>query len=145
LQSIWQLSATVFPRAAMCGVSLRALSEEWTRGKHDAENGVESDGATWYRSATAARARYRATLRAEARAAAGSREATDKLAVLAASLSEEEPTTFAQDHDVRSRSLFLDTQDYSPETQDAIKVAQLALHDAFSLWVQEDTERRAVA
>ena len=136
--------ATFSESAALAGASMRALSVDWTRGKQDAESGVESGERTFYLEASGARARIRAELRAEAREAAGSREATDKLAVLSALLAEDEPT-FADEDNVRARAPFLDVLDhperYSDETKCLISEAELALRAAFCAW---NDERMAV-
>jgi hypothetical protein len=99
--------ATFSEAWAMVGASRRDAEREWIEGKRDSENGIESELAAFYVEAAAARARIRATLRAEAREFAGSREATDRLQVLAA-LQEEEPSAeLAADDDARASSPLL--------------------------------------
>jgi hypothetical protein len=125
---------------AMVGASRRDAELEYTTGKRDAENGIESELSAWYLEAAAARARVRATLRAEARESSGSREATDNLAVLSALLAEEEPTALASS-DVRADSPILSIIDKiedaatPPEERARLRGiqqrAELGLHELF--------------
>lgn len=130
----------------MVGVPLRALEADFIEGKRLAESGDrDSVLGAWYLEANAARFRARAELRSRADAALGTRESSDALNLLAA-ISEPEPTAVEQAGDVRSRSPFLDMvdhpDDYSDKAHDAMKDAQLGLHRAFVLKVNEDGERR---
>jgi hypothetical protein len=135
--------ATLRETASLVRMSWTDFSAEWSAAKHAADNGIESEEADWYRDCAGARAQVRATIRAEAQVEAGHRRSSDLLAVLARLEAEDAEEPQAQDGgDVRGRSLFLDTEDYSAETQEAIKEAQLVLHRAFVLKVNEDGERR---
>lgn len=89
---------------ALIHASRADAENDYIAGKRDADNGVESELADFYRGAAAARARIRAELRAEARENAGGRAASDALSLLAAISSEEEPTAIAADADVRGSS-----------------------------------------
>lgn len=135
--------STLREASAMVGVSDRAFDHAWITGRLEAESGTDSELAHWFREAQAARARRRATLRSEAAAAAGRREATDLLAVLKALEDEVEPVAVASTDGVRERSWQLDAERYSPEFQELHKTAELATHAAWSRMVEEDTARRS--
>jgi hypothetical protein len=133
--------------ASLCGVPWPDFARSWTLGRSDAASGVESDEASWYVEADAARARFRANLRTRAAATAGARESSDLLALLRHLESEDEPVAEAAT-DVRGSSLFLDVSDnperYSDETKRLVQESELALHDAWSAKINEDAARRRV-
>lgn len=124
--------ATLVETASLVGLSWRSFSAEWIRGKHDAEADRETDAATFYREASASRARCRATIRAEARdlAETDPRAASAKLAVLNALENEVEPIEVEGARDNR-----IPVERYSEATQ-------RLLHEAFCMMVEEDMERR---
>jgi hypothetical protein len=111
---------------AMAAVPWAALSADWTEGRRAFEANEDSQAATFYSEAQAARMRARATFRAEAAAVAGTRESADLLAVVRALEAEDEP--IAGDGDDpnawRSQPLFLDTDD--PDVREAQHEAHLA-------------------
>jgi hypothetical protein len=83
--------ATLRESAALVLSPWSSFAREWGIGRGESENGQESELATWYREAQAARARKRATLRALAAETAGTRESADTLRVLEALEAEDEP------------------------------------------------------
>jgi hypothetical protein len=68
--------------AAMVRTPFADFSAEWGSGRADSEHGRESDLASWYRDAMAARHTVIATERALASQTAGARESTDHLRVV---------------------------------------------------------------
>jgi hypothetical protein len=143
--------ATFSETWSMIGASRRDAESDYLQGKSESEHGVESELRDWYLEASASRARIRATLRAEARESAGSREATDKLQVLAALLAEEEPTAIAESGDVRASSPLLSLTDRikveeDPVERDRLKAvqqkAETALHDLFVEMTRRVSSRR---
>lgn len=89
--------ATLHETASLVHVSQAIFRLDWVEGRRDSEQGEDTDAARWYRDAQAARARKKATLRAQAEAVAGSRESADLLAVLRALESEIEPTALVEE------------------------------------------------
>lgn len=85
--------------ADMVGAAWSDFAEDWTSGRKDSEAGRDSDVATFYRDARAARSRNIAEKRAEAAAAAGSRVSADLLAYVRQLESEEEPLAAADDEE----------------------------------------------
>jgi hypothetical protein len=83
--------ATIREAALMVGASWATFSADWTSGRTDHEADRDTEEATFYRRAQAARSEHCAKARAQARAAAGSRESADLLAYVRQLESEVEP------------------------------------------------------
>jgi hypothetical protein len=95
--------AKVEEAARMLGVPLSRFREDWTKGRRDSEHGEDTPEAQLYLQAMAARSRCLAVLRSDADAAAGTREASDKLA-LARELEQDAGPLVEDDDDLRKRS-----------------------------------------
>lgn len=83
--------ATIREAALMVGASWATFAADWTSGRTDHEADRDTEEATFYRRAQAARSEHCAKARAQARAAAGSRESADLLAYVRQLESEVEP------------------------------------------------------
>jgi hypothetical protein len=83
--------ARIVEAARMALVPYAALSSDWTKGRRDAEAGLDTLEAGFYRQAQAERSRHIATARAKAQAAAGTRESADLLRYCEALQAEVEP------------------------------------------------------
>jgi len=128
--------ATIRETAALVKLTERAFSAEWVKGRQESEDGVESESASWYRAAQAARASIRATYRAEAADEAGSRRSSDLLAVLSRLEAEDEPAAVAaDDHYDRTR---LRVESMSQETA-------MKMQDAFASMLRDETAARDAA
>lgn len=84
-------ACTLSEAAAIVGVPWPSFTKEWIEGRSAHEAGTNSALGNWYRDAQRARAQCRAELKALANAAAGSREAGDRLALLQRLDAEAEP------------------------------------------------------
>jgi hypothetical protein len=112
--------ATLAETRGMIGAG-RDFELEWTTGKRDAEDGVESGLGAWYLLASAARLRIRAELRAEAVECAGEKRSGDLLSVVRALEAEDEPV-----------ALSADTPDSRINLADVSQETQMELHAVFS-------------
>jgi len=137
--------------ADMVGASWKDFASDWSDGRADSESGTDSDAATFYRDARAARSRNIAEKRAEAAAAAGSRESADLLAYVRQLESEEEPLATPED-DVRSTPLLrvsdlIADPSTPPDERARLKKAAYAeacrgLHGLLRELTQRDARRR---
>jgi hypothetical protein len=83
--------------ADMVGAAWPDFAKDWLEGRRDSEAGHETELAAWYLEARGGRSRHIAEKRAEAAAAAGSRESADLLAYVKALESEVEPLQVQED------------------------------------------------
>ncbi len=84
--------ARLLDAVRMVGTPLPTFRAAWSKGRADHEAGRESVEADFYVAATSAFAKHVSVVRAQAKAAAGSREAADLLAYLR-ELEAEDPLT----------------------------------------------------
>lgn len=125
--------AKVEEAARMLGVPLSRFREDWTKGRRDSERDEDTPEAKLYLDAMAARARCLAVLRSDADAAAGTREASDKLA-LARELEQDAGPFVEDDDDLRKRSADLHALDLlsSNDLTDTERAELKALHEDFT-------------
>jgi hypothetical protein len=114
--------------ARMAHVPLNDFEQEWRRGRRDAENGQDSDAASFYLSSQSAMARVQARLVAEAHAASGSRESQDTLRLAEHVRGLAEPFADEEVGGIRSRSPMLNLTDRieaesDPEERERMRAA----------------------
>jgi hypothetical protein len=127
--------------AALVHLPWPDFARVWREGRAASEAGTENDSATWYREAAEARARHIATVRAEARATAGSRESADLLAYAKSLESEDEPLSVESSEDrhgdpFSTVSAMIDAGDVTPELAAAYECATRACLDFFHEYLQ---------
>lgn len=127
--------ARISEAARMVLAPYSALSSDWTTGRADAEQNRDSDEASFYRGAQAARSRHVATARARAQAAAGTRESADLLAYVKALEAEEEPLGEEAEHPNAVRLTF----DPDPRVREAAARVLDASDDLLRALVARDT------
>jgi hypothetical protein len=139
--------ATMRESAAMVGVSEGVFVATWKRGAADLDRDTESPEAVFVREARAAFARHIATKRAQAAAAAGSRESADLLAYVRQLEAEDEPLALAEESN--GPRYWLDIREDLADDPEA--VALFAEHDATMLKLlaiivrRDEAKRGAVA
>jgi hypothetical protein len=107
--------------ARMAHVPLNDFEREWRRGRRDAENGQDSDAASFYLAAQSAMARVQARLVAEAHAASGSRESQDTLRLAEHLRGLAEPFADEEVGDVRSQTPSLNLSDRIENEDDPVE------------------------
>lgn len=117
--------------ARMAGVPLADFEQAWKRGRRDAEQGQESDAASFYVMAQAAMSRCQSRLVADAHASSGTRESQDLLRVAEHLRDLAEPFSDEEVGDVRSQSPILNLADrihaeQDPAERERMRTAQAA-------------------
>lgn len=132
--------ATIREAARMVGASWATFAADWTAGRSDHESDRDTEEATFYRRAQAARSEHCAKARAQARAAAGSRESADLLAYVRQLESEVEP--LAQESE-RPNAVRLLTHD-DPAVRGAAQNVQTACRKLLLVLTAKDDATRSM-